>query len=389
MGAVAAIISEHTGRRERGHATFKRRARVTNALGWQEALQITSAKNIVGCWRAECTSWHGETLPGHKVDPSHGGDRAPQDGGRAPQNGGRAPRGGRAPPCDVQVSRSGRKRRRQGQYKTIIGGEGIRAWLAVNHEGKYTKEAHRTCREDMRDPTKRAQYERIGAEMARAAGAHRRRRKRSKEDRRVRAVIRKRLAELRRRVGHEEAKQQWNAKDARREASARAAQPWHAEWQRRHDAIREAKAAKKREEAQHRKRMQEHAAKHCWHPVLAPHRDELVPELSCASGPQSVIWQPVTVDRVAQALRSPPEGMPWEGQRSEWAGAHALLRPGAARVSKETRAEWRARQCYEAGQCVCKDDGLALYRRVVALRGALQRWINTGVIRQGRTIVKQ
>ena len=65
LHAQAAIVAEHTGRRERGHATFKRRVRASNACGWQETLQMTSAQNVLACWRAECSSWYGSTQPGN------------------------------------------------------------------------------------------------------------------------------------------------------------------------------------------------------------------------------------------------------------------------------------------------------------------------------------
>ena len=73
----------------------------------------------------------------------------------------------------------------------------------------------------------------------------------------------------------------------------------------------------------------------------------------------------------------------------EAASAHAVLEPGGARVSRESAAEKRARRCQEAGQCLCRGGGAVQYRRLMALRDVIQRWIRVGQARQGRKIVRQ
>ena len=82
------------------------------------------------------------------------------------------------PPIPVVVPRqvtkggAGRKNKRRGRDrkkrddKNNKGGS-CRAWFAVNHVGKYTREAHARCRVAMQDPAVRAEYESIGAQMAR------------------------------------------------------------------------------------------------------------------------------------------------------------------------------------------------------------------------------
>ena len=180
LHAQAAIAAEHTGRRERGHATFKRRVRASNACGWQEALQMTSAQNVLTCWRAECSSWYGSTQPGNSN--AEGGSAPPPPGGRAPGGGvggDNAPHtGGRAPAGNEGRRRQKNKRRgrdrKKRDDKNNKGGS-CRAWFAVNHVGKYTREAHARCRVAMQDPAVRAEYESIGAQMARGAGGAKRR----------------------------------------------------------------------------------------------------------------------------------------------------------------------------------------------------------------------
>ena len=185
--------------------------------------------------------------------------------------------------------------------------------------------------------------------------------------------MRRLLAADRRRLGVEGAKSRWNPAKAREEACARLSDTWLAEWRCRREAIREERKVARTLRAEQLERMREHVAAYEFHPALAPHKQELIPEMCSESGPQTLMWQPATAEHLIEALGGAAPSSSWEARMCEWASAHAVLEPGDVRVSRESAAEKRARRCQEAGQCLCQG-GATQYAETPWARVEFEPW---------------